>query len=189
MTTIVGIFDNERYLDKSVGKLAHAGFEYTVYHEAIVAGEPGNFGGVGPSHRAMVRRWPGVAPSPPCQPSRAGTVSSGPLKPILHVAPHFAQERDRGVCHDVLSKSASSFWSERTPRKPSKSWRSCGSAIPGRRIAMTTQLRKRSTQTSSSTSCSRTRRTRFTLRTGAEDFFARVVRLLNSWAPRVPRIS
>ena len=46
MTTIVGIFDNERYLDKSVGKLAHAGFEYTVYDEAIVAGEPGNFGQV-----------------------------------------------------------------------------------------------------------------------------------------------
>jgi PAS domain S-box-containing protein len=46
MTTIVGIFDNERYLDKSVGRLAHAGFQYTVYDEAIVAGEPGNFGPV-----------------------------------------------------------------------------------------------------------------------------------------------
>ena len=46
MTTIVGIFDNERDLDKSVGRLAHAGFEYTVYDEAIVAGEPGNFGSV-----------------------------------------------------------------------------------------------------------------------------------------------
>ena len=46
MTTIVGIFDNERDLDKSVGRLAHAGFEYTVYDEAIVAGEPGSFGSV-----------------------------------------------------------------------------------------------------------------------------------------------
>ena len=46
MTTIVGIFDNERDLDKSVGRLAHAGFKYTVYDEAIVAGEPGNFGPV-----------------------------------------------------------------------------------------------------------------------------------------------
>ena len=46
MTTIVGIFDNERDLDKSLGRLAHAGFEYTVYDEAIVAGEPGNFGPV-----------------------------------------------------------------------------------------------------------------------------------------------
>jgi hypothetical protein len=44
MTTIVGIFDNERDLDKSVGRLAHAGFEYTVYDEAIVAEEPGSFG-------------------------------------------------------------------------------------------------------------------------------------------------
>ncbi|MGA7393825.1 MAG: PAS domain-containing protein, partial [Terrimicrobiaceae bacterium] len=46
MTTIVGIFDNERDLDKSVGRLAHAGFKYTVYDEAIVAGEPGSFGSV-----------------------------------------------------------------------------------------------------------------------------------------------
>ena len=46
MTTIVGIFDNERDLDKSVGRLARAGFEYTVYNEAIVAEEPGNFGPV-----------------------------------------------------------------------------------------------------------------------------------------------
>ena len=44
MTTIVGIFDNERDLDKSVGRLAHAGFKYTVYDEAIVGGEPGSFG-------------------------------------------------------------------------------------------------------------------------------------------------
>ena len=46
MTTIVGIFDNERDLDKSVGRLAHAGFKYTVYDEAIVAEEPGSFGSV-----------------------------------------------------------------------------------------------------------------------------------------------
>ena len=44
MTTIVGIFDNERDLDKSVGRLAHAGFKYTVYDEAIVSEEPGCFG-------------------------------------------------------------------------------------------------------------------------------------------------
>jgi PAS domain S-box-containing protein len=44
MTTIVGIFDNERDLDKSVGRLAHAGFKYTIYDEAIVGGEPGSFG-------------------------------------------------------------------------------------------------------------------------------------------------
>jgi PAS domain S-box-containing protein len=45
-TTIVGIFDSERDLDRSVGRLAHAGFKYTVYDEAIVAEEPGSFGSV-----------------------------------------------------------------------------------------------------------------------------------------------
>ena len=45
MTTIIGIFDNARDLDKAVNKLARAGFEDTVYDESIVAedaprGEP-----------------------------------------------------------------------------------------------------------------------------------------------------
>jgi hypothetical protein len=46
MTTIVGIFDNARDLDKAVERLARAGFEDTVYDEAIVAGEPSNGGPV-----------------------------------------------------------------------------------------------------------------------------------------------
>ena len=37
MTTIIGIFDNARDLDKAVNKLARAGFEETVYDESIVA--------------------------------------------------------------------------------------------------------------------------------------------------------
>jgi hypothetical protein len=45
MTTIIGIFDNARDLDKAVNNLARAGFEDTVYDESIVAedapkGEP-----------------------------------------------------------------------------------------------------------------------------------------------------
>ena len=44
MTTVVGLFDNERDLDKSIGRLAHAGFKYAVYNEALVAEEPGSFG-------------------------------------------------------------------------------------------------------------------------------------------------
>ena len=44
MTTIVGIFDNARDLDKAVERLARAGFEDTVYDEAIVAEEPSNAG-------------------------------------------------------------------------------------------------------------------------------------------------
>ena len=65
MTTIVGIFDNERELDKSVGRLAHAGFEYTVYDEAIVAEEPGSFG--------SLVFWSGYGPA----------VSWGSTKPAL----------------------------------------------------------------------------------------------------------
>jgi hypothetical protein len=37
MTTIIGIFDNARDLDKAVNKLARAGFDETVYDESIVA--------------------------------------------------------------------------------------------------------------------------------------------------------
>jgi hypothetical protein len=44
--TIVRIADNERGLDKAVRRLAHAGFEDTIYDEAIVPGEPGNFGAI-----------------------------------------------------------------------------------------------------------------------------------------------
>jgi hypothetical protein len=46
MTTIVGIFDNAGDLDKAVVRLARAGFEDTVYDEAIVAEEPSNAGPV-----------------------------------------------------------------------------------------------------------------------------------------------
>jgi hypothetical protein len=55
MTTIVGIFDNARDLDKAVGRLARAGFEDTVYDEAIVAGQACD---VGPAVFA-----PGYAPA------------------------------------------------------------------------------------------------------------------------------
>jgi len=44
MITIVGIFDSARDLDEAVERLAAAGFEDTVYDEAIVAEEPGILG-------------------------------------------------------------------------------------------------------------------------------------------------
>ena len=53
--TIVGIFDNDRDLDKAVERLARAGFEYAVYNEAILAeaainvGPPVFASGVGPA--------------------------------------------------------------------------------------------------------------------------------------------
>ena len=34
--TIVGIFDNARYLDKAIERLSHAGLEDTVFDEAIL---------------------------------------------------------------------------------------------------------------------------------------------------------
>ncbi|MGA7391156.1 MAG: hypothetical protein WBW78_00715, partial [Terrimicrobiaceae bacterium] len=46
MTTVIGIFDNAYDMEKGIERLARAGFEDTVYDEAIVGGEPG---GGGPS--------------------------------------------------------------------------------------------------------------------------------------------
>ena len=46
MTTIVGIFDNARDLDKAIERLARAGFQDTVYDEAIVGEEPSGGGPV-----------------------------------------------------------------------------------------------------------------------------------------------
>ena len=46
MTTIVGIFDNARDLDEAVERLAESRIEDTVFDEAIVAEEAGNFGPV-----------------------------------------------------------------------------------------------------------------------------------------------
>jgi len=75
MTTIVGIFDNARDLDKAVGRLAREGFEDAVYDEAIVAGEVGNSGllvfapGSGP---AVV--WSTAEPALPPKPSQHSIV-------------------------------------------------------------------------------------------------------------------
>ena len=71
MTTIVGIFDNARDLDKAIQRLARAGFEDTVYDEAIVAGEAVS---VGPpvfapgSAPAVV--WGSAEPALPSKPDR-----------------------------------------------------------------------------------------------------------------------
>jgi hypothetical protein len=71
MTTIVGIFDNARDLDKAVGKLARAGFEDCVYDEAILAGEPGSSGAVvfSPGYGPAVA-WGSAEPTLPTKPGR-----------------------------------------------------------------------------------------------------------------------
>jgi hypothetical protein len=56
MTTIVGIFDDAWNVEKATEQLAAAGFEDTVYDEAIVAEQPGALGNVRPV------RAPGSAP-------------------------------------------------------------------------------------------------------------------------------
>jgi hypothetical protein len=55
MTTIVGIFDDAWNVEKAVEQVAAAGFEDTVYDEAIVAEQPGSAG-------ALPFRAPGSAP-------------------------------------------------------------------------------------------------------------------------------
>ena len=70
MTTIVGIFDNARDLDKAVGRLARVGFEDTVYDEAIVAGEALNVGPpVFAPGSAPVVVWGSTEPALPHKPS------------------------------------------------------------------------------------------------------------------------
>src|SRR6476659_637788 len=121
MTTIVGIFDNERDLDKSVGRLAHAGFEYTVYDEAIVAEEPGSFG--------SLVFWSGYGPA----------VSWGSTKPALlakrgrhrvvqafktHLADCDLPIKVIEAYATTFSENAGSSWLKPTLCEPSKSWRS-----------------------------------------------------------------
>jgi hypothetical protein len=55
MTTIVGIFDDAWNVEKAIEQLAAAGFEDTVFDEAIVAEQPGSAG-------AIPFRAPGSAP-------------------------------------------------------------------------------------------------------------------------------
>ena len=84
MTTIIGIFDNARDLDKAVNKLARAGFDETVYDESIVAedaskGEPIAFA-LGHTPAAF---WDNARPVMPSK--RTAAPSSALLKHILPI--------------------------------------------------------------------------------------------------------
>ena len=75
MTTIIGIFDNARDLDKAVNKLARAGFDETVYDESIVAedaykGEPIAFA-LGHTPAAF---WDNAKPVMPSKPDRGAVI-------------------------------------------------------------------------------------------------------------------
>jgi hypothetical protein len=69
MTTIVGIFDNARDLERSVERLARAGFEEAVYDETIVAEETSNVGTVFAPGSAPAIFWGNAKPDLP--PKRA----------------------------------------------------------------------------------------------------------------------
>lgn len=75
MTTIIGIFDNARDLDKAVNKLARAGFDETVYDESIVAedaskGEPIAFA-LGHTPATF---WGNAQPAIPSKPDRSAVI-------------------------------------------------------------------------------------------------------------------
>ena len=81
MTTVVGIFDDAWNVEKAIEQLAAAGFEDTVYDEAIVAEQPDALGTIRPV------RAPDSAPdkvlgadAPNSFPSRTGTPLSKPLR-------------------------------------------------------------------------------------------------------------
>ena len=75
-TVIVGIFDNAQDLDRADERLAAAGFEGTIYDEAVVADEPGNAGPAGPVPVGPLLA-PGVVPAE----------VSGCVEPDLSVTP------------------------------------------------------------------------------------------------------
>lgn len=68
-------------MNRAIERLARAGFEDTVYDEAIVAEEMGNIGPVFALGSAPVVIW--GARSPLCHANRTGSPLTGPLRPIL----------------------------------------------------------------------------------------------------------
>ena len=69
--TIVGIFDNARDLDKALERLARAGFEDTVYDEAILGEQAINVGApVFASGSAPAVVWDSAKPALPSRPDR-----------------------------------------------------------------------------------------------------------------------
>ena len=65
MTTIVGIFDDAWNVEKAIEQLAAAGFEDTVFDEAIVAEQPGSAGAIPFRAPAPLRRglWARMPPT------------------------------------------------------------------------------------------------------------------------------
>jgi hypothetical protein len=103
MKTIVGIFDNGRDLEKAIERLARAGFEDTVYDEAIVRGEPA---GGGPAVFA-----PGFAPPGPQGTSTAPELRPKPGQHAQHAIMEAfrAHLAEHGVPAEVIDTYAVTF--------------------------------------------------------------------------------
>ena len=100
-SVIVGIFDNAQDLDQADERLAAAGFEGTVYDEAIVAEEPSNVDPVGPVPVGPVLA-PGVVPT-----EDLGSVESDLPTIVRAFKSHLAD------CHlpdDVIEAYATAFY-------------------------------------------------------------------------------
>ena len=95
MKTIVGIFDRAQDLDHAIERLADAGFEDTVYDEAIIADELGNFGPSG------LGAAPGVVVEPykPNRPDRQAIIRA-----------FKAHLSEYGVPDNVIESYATAFY-------------------------------------------------------------------------------
>jgi hypothetical protein len=87
MTTIVGIFDNAPDLERAIERLARAGFEETVYDEAIIAEETSNVGTVFAPGSTPAIFWGNAKPDLP--PKRAGHAEHTVIQSFkAHLADH-----------------------------------------------------------------------------------------------------
>jgi hypothetical protein len=100
MTTIVGIFDDAWNVEKAIEQLAAAGFEDTVYDEAILAEQPGSAG-------AIPFRAPGSAPEKVLG-ENAPNLISKPDRRII-VEAFKAQLGRHNLSHDVINGYATAF--------------------------------------------------------------------------------
>jgi hypothetical protein len=100
MTTIVGIFDDAWNVEKAIERLAVAGFEDTIYDEAIVAEQPGSAG-------AIPFRAPGSAPEKVLG-SDAPNLLSKPDRNAI-VQAFKAQLGHYKLSHDVIGGYATAF--------------------------------------------------------------------------------
>jgi hypothetical protein len=100
MTTIVGIFDDAWNVEKAIEQLAAAGFEDTVFDEAIVAEQPGSAG-------AIPFRAPGSAPERALGENAPNLISKPDRRTIVEAFK--AQLGRYNLSHDVINGYATAF--------------------------------------------------------------------------------